>query len=172
MTTFVHPYGEYSIFGTFNDWFQASVASALPSWMPSAVINFDYPSTPLTFPSFSVTHMGTDERPVAQSDYLDPGWQGVRKVHVVDISCWESRDRTPDYEMHLRQMRDMATKLIRQTHSVAIKDLYTGASAATAIGAIMRIERVDAVQSPPDENPNTERAALVAVVSWLERVPR
>jgi len=170
MPVFSHPYGEYSVLGTFNEWFSASVASALPSWMPSAVVNYDYPRTPLTFPSFSVTHMGTDERAIAQSDNLDAGWKGVRKVNIASIGCWESRDRTSDFEMHIRQMTDMVLKLVRNTPSVEIKNLYTGATSATGIGAIMRLEKATQPEPIADPNPNVEGRAVTIVMSWLERV--
>jgi hypothetical protein len=114
--------------------------------------------------------MGTDERAIAQSDNLDAGWKGVRKVNIASIGCWESRDRTSDFEMHIRQMTDMVLKLVRNTPSVEIKNLYTGATSATGIGAIMRLEKATQPEPIADPNPNVEGRAVTIVMSWLERV--
>src|SRR3989304_4657080 len=84
----------FNVAGSFNDFFETQItAKGLPSWMTSAVVNFDMPQQPLTFPSFSVAHLGTETREMAQGRALDDGWRGAEQIGLAGGSCWESYPR-------------------------------------------------------------------------------
>src|SRR3989337_686952 len=95
-----HPGSFYNVAGSFNDFFADQVtANGLPAFMPSSVVNYDYPRQPLTYPSFSVTHLGQETREIAQGRNLDPGWRGAEQIGVAEISCWESYQRASGEQM-------------------------------------------------------------------------
>src|SRR3989304_8434683 len=80
----------FNVAGSFNAFFDKQItAKGLPRGMARAVVNFDMPQQPLTFPSFSVTHLGTETREMAQGRALDDGWRGAGQIGLAEISCWE-----------------------------------------------------------------------------------
>src|SRR3990167_5850424 len=108
-----HPGAIYNVIGSFNNHFVTQLTGAgLPAWMPSAVTNFEYPALPLTYPSFSVTHLSTDPEPIAQGQNLDPGYRGYRRRGLAEISVWESvQTAGATHARNGQQMRNVAPPL-------------------------------------------------------------
>lgn len=171
MTAFVYTYGDYAAIGSFDKWFQDNITTTKPAWMTTCPVNFDYPRTALTFPSFSVTHFESSETRLAESDLVDryngTQYKGVQKTHVLEISCWVTRDMNPNWQRDLRQMGDMVQSLLRQTRAIAINDLY---NTLAATGAIIRIVDIRQAQAAPDlANANVERLRFIVTLHWVER---
>lgn len=167
MPTFTHTYGAYAAIGSFNSWFATNIALSKPSWMTAATVNFDYPRSPLIYPSFSVTHFSGSEQSVAGGGVVDPGFKGIKQIHVCEISCWVTSNDNANWQRDLRQMTDMVTKLLRSTRSISILDLY---ASAAATGAIMRVREVREAEAAQDSaNPNTKRARFIVTMEWIER---
>ena len=167
-----HPGATFNVEGSFNDFFVTQLtAKGLPEWMPSAVVNFDYPQQPLTYPSFSVVHLGgPDAVEVAQGRTLDPGWRGARQMGLAEISCWESQKRSNDAHVrNLRQMRDMAARVFATGAALPILDIYGTTGTPTANGTIIRAGPLRTEVAPPDPNPDVKRVRLIAQYIWLER---
>lgn len=162
-----------NVAGSFNNFFATQVtAKGLPAFMPSAVVNFDYPVQPLTYPSFSVTHLGSVAvREVAQGRQLDGGWKGAEQVGLAEISCWESFGRASGaHTYNLRIMRDMAARVFGTGAAINILDVYGSTSAPTGNGTIVRAGPVREAPAGPDPNPDVQRVRLLVQYTYLERV--
>lgn len=167
MTAFTHTYGQYAAIGSFNTWFATNLAVSKPSWMTSVTVNFDYPRTPLVYPSFSVTHFSGSEMQVAAGGHVDTGYKGVKQIHVCEVSCWVTQNDNANWQRDIRQMTDMVTKLLRGNRSISILDLY---ASGAATGAILRVQEVRETEVAPDAaNPNTKRARFIVTLEWIER---
>ena len=162
----------FNVAGSFNDFFDKQLtAKGLPSWMTSAVVNFDMPQQPLTFPSFSVTHLGTETREMAQGRALDDGWRGAEQIGLAEISCWESYARASGLHVrNLRQMRDMAARVFATGAGINILDIYGTTASPTSNGTLLRAGPARETPVTPDPNPDVARARLVVQYRWLERV--
>jgi len=164
--------GVFNVEGSFNDFFATQLtAKGIPSWMSSAVINYDYPQQPLTFPSFSVTHLGGVPREVAQGRTLDPGWRGAEQNALAEISCWESQQRASgNHNLNIKQMRDMAARVFATGAVIAILDVYGSTANPTGNGTIIRAKPVRDAQAPTgDMNPDIVRRRMLVEYKWLER---
>jgi hypothetical protein len=172
MTAFTHTWGDDSIERSFNKHFLDKIDDALPTWMTSAAaVNFDWPRTPLAFPSFSVVHFGSDEVTHYQGEYVEAQsgtrYKGVKKVKTAEISCWIRRDTDASWKTHLRQMGDMVQKLFRTQRFILILDAY---NSEAATGTIIRISSVQQTETQPDQgNTNVERARYIVTYWWVER---
>lgn len=167
-----HPGAIFNVEGSFNNFFKTYLtAQGIPAWLPSAVVNFDYPNRPLTFPSWSVTHLGASPVEIAEGRILDPGWRGAMQIGVAQIDCWESQQRASgqDY-MHIRQMRDMAARVFATGAAISILDIYGSTANPTANGTIIRASPVSDTLIPTDPNPDIVRRRLTVTYRWLERV--
>lgn len=166
------PGGSFNVEGSFNDFFLTQLtARGLPDWMTSAVVNYDYPQQPLTYPSFSVTHLGgPDPVEVAQGRTLDPGWRGARQIGLAEISCWESYNRASgNHPRNLRIMRDMAARVFATGVAINILDVYGTTGSPTANGTIIRAGPLRTDVAGQDPNPDVRRVRLIAQYTWLER---
>ena len=162
----------YNVEGSFNNFFRRNLTGAgLPTWMSSAVINYDYPRKPLTFPSFSVTHIGATPFAIAEGNVLDAGYRGVRQVGLAEIDAWESITRDPTgYQRNIRQMRDMVARIFATGAAIDILDVYGTTASPTAIGALIRARPAETIEAPPDPNPDIVRIRMLITYNWLERV--
>jgi hypothetical protein len=167
-----HPGAAYNVIGSFNDYFEREItAKGAPAWLPSAVVNYDWPQQPLTFPSWSVTHLGTETREVAQGRHLDPGWRGAEQIGLAEISCWESYQRAPGVAWrNLRTLRDMAARMFATGAAVPILDVYGTTGTPTGNGTILRAGPVREAPLGPDPNPDVLRVRLLVTYNYLERV--
>jgi len=167
-----HPGALYNVVGSFNNYFITQLTGAgLPAWMPSAVTNFEYPALPLTFPSFSVTHLSTDPEPIAQGQNLDPGYRGYRRRGLVEISVWESVQRAGGAHIrNVQQMRDMAARPFATGANVIILDLYAGTANPSGLTARLACGPVRDAPTPQDQNPDILRRRMLVPYEWLERV--
>lgn len=169
-----HVGAAFNVEGSFNGWFADHItANGLPAWMPSAVVNFEYPDKPLTYPSWSVTHLGSQSVEVANGRHLDPGFVGAKRVELVEIDCWVSYQASSGRsDMYISQMRDMAGRVFANGPSIPILDVYgsTGNPAPTANGTIIRTQPMQDAGRVPDPNPDVIRRRMTVQASWLERV--
>lgn len=167
-----HPGSFYNVAGSFDNFFATQLtAKGIPDWMPSAVVNYDFPQKPLTFPSFSVTHLGTEPREVAQGRHLDPGWKGVEQIGLADIRCWESVRRANGAQgRNLRQMRDMVGRIFATGAVTQILDVYGTTAAPTGNGTIVRMGPAREVGVGPDPNTDITAVRMLVEYRWLERV--
>lgn len=167
-----HPGATLNVEGGFNHFFETQLtAKGLPAWMPSAVLNYDFPQQPLTFPSFSVTHLGAEPVQEFQGRNLDPGWKGSEQMGVAEISCWESYARASgSHAYNLRIMRDMAARVFATGVSFAILDVYGTTVNPTGNGTIGRAGPASHAGTPPDPNPDVQRVRLLVQYRWMERV--
>lgn len=166
-----HPGAAFNVEGSFNNFFATQLtAQGLPGWMPSAVVNYDYPNRPLTYPSWSVTHLGALPVEVAQGRHLDEGWRGARQNGLVEVNCWESEQRASGQAyLHIRQMRDMAARVFATGAAIAILDIYGSTANPTGNGTIIRAMPVEDGVMPTDPNPDVIRRRLLVRYNWLER---
>ena len=174
MPAFTHTYGRWAVKGSFNKWFADSIDDqGLPSWMAAAVVNFDYPATPITFPSFSVTWLGRRAEQVSQGEFVESSggtrYKGQRWREVIEVRCWETRDGNPSWEQRLEQMADMVTRLLQGTKSVAVNDLYAGTASPSATGAILRVVGIEETAAPHDPNVGVEQRRFIVTATWVER---
>lgn len=166
--------GAYNVEGSFNDYFNTQISGAgLPSFMPSAVVNFDYPNQPLTFPSFSVTHLGAFPGEGTEGRNLDAGFKGQQMIGLAQIGLWDSYQRSSGNQVaNLRIMRDMAARLYLTGANIPILDVYGSTSAPTSNGTLIRasaVETVKAINQDP-ENPDVWSMYLQVQYSWYERI--
>lgn len=161
----------YNVAGSFDQFFRVQLTAAgLPDWLPSAVVNYDFPQKALTFPSWSVTHLGTVPREIAQGRNLDPGWKGVEQIGLADIRCWESVRRAQGAQgRNLRQMRDMASRIFATGAAIPVLDVYGSTANPTGNGTIIRISPLREVGLGPDPNPDITSVRLMAEYRYLER---
>lgn len=173
MPTFTgYPGSQLNVEGSFNNFFETQLtAKGLPTFMASAVVNYDYPVKPLTFPSFSVVHLGAEQGQTFQGHAVDGGWRGDEKVGLAQIDCWESYNRASGNHIYnIRVMRDMAARVFATGAAINILDVYGSPNAPTANGTIMRCDSVTHQPAPPDPNPDIVRARLLVTYKWIERV--
>ena len=167
-----YPGAGYNVAATFNQFFRVQLTAAgLPAWLSSAVVNYDFPQQPLTFPSFSVTHLGSDPREVAQGRHLDPGWKGVEQIGLADVRCWESvRGASGAHGRNLAQMRDMIARVFATGAATPILDVYGTTANPTGNGTIVRMGPAREVGQGPDPNADITSRRFIVQYSWLERV--
>lgn len=166
-----HPGAQYNVAGSFNDFFARQLTAAgLPDWMPTAVVNYDYPQKPLTFPSFSVTHLPSTPREMAQGRHLDPGWKGAEQIGLADIRAWESLRRASGaHGRNLAVMRDMVARVFATGAATPILDVYGSLAAPTGNGTIIRMSPVREVGQGPDPNPDITSRRFLVEYRYLER---
>ncbi len=167
-----HLGAEYNAVGAFNHFFETQLtARGMPDFMPSAVVNYDYPESPLVFPSFSVTHLGSEPNEVAEGRHLDPGFKGVERIGLADIRCWESVARAGgQHGRNLRIMRDMAARVFATGAAFQLLDVYGSTAAPTGNGTIVRAGPARAGAQAREPNPDVTGARLLVEYRWLERV--
>ena len=173
MPTFTgYPGSEYNVIGSFNDFFETQLtAKGTPAFMASAVINYDFPVKPLTFPSFSVTHLGAEQSQTFQGRGVDNGWRGDEKVGIAEIDCWESYNRASgNHIRNIRVMRDMVSRVFATGAAFQILDVYGSTASPTGNGTLIRCETVTNQSVTPDPNPDIIRSRLLVNYRWLERV--
>lgn len=166
------PGAEYNAIGSFNNFFEAQLtAKGLPAWLGSAQVMWDFPQEPLPLPSWSVVHLGSEPVEVAQGRNLDPGWKGVQRVGLAEISCWLGFFSAQGSAWaYLRQMRDMAARVFATGASFPILDVYGTTVNPTGNGTIVRA--APARETPVGQDPNADvmRSRLLVEYRWLERV--
>lgn len=165
------PGAAYNVEGSFNDFFATQLtAKGIPSWLPSAVVGYDWPDKPVTYPMWSVTHLGSIPQEIAQGRTLDPGWRGARRVGLAEIDCWCSFQwGSASADAQIAQMRDMASRVFATGASFPIKDLYGTLNNPTGNGTIVRAKPVEDAGRIVDPNPDIVRRKLTVQYSWLER---
>lgn len=174
--SFTHPYGVYNAQASFSKWFEDNIGLSLPSWMSTAAIYFDFPDLPPTYPCFSLTYSQHRDFPIAGGDIVDAAggtqYHGRKVIMLVDVTCWVTRDRNPNWKRDIVQMRDMVFKLLRSTGSISMKDYLANSDSPTATGTILRIENIQSVefvQFREEVNPNIERVIERVTLWWIER---
>ena len=164
--------GVLNVEGSFNDFFITQLtAKGVPSFLSTApTINLDYPVIPLTYPSFSITQLGSQPIEVAQGRNLDPGWKGAQQVGLAQIDCWESYQRASGNHIYnIRVMRDMAARVFATGAAIPILDVYGTTGTPTANGTLIRAMPAESFPVGPDPNPDVIRARLTVQYNWLER---
>lgn len=167
-----HLGAQYNVEGAFNNFFQTQLTAAgVPSFMPSAVVNYEHPNQPLTYPSFSVTHMSTINQEVAEGRHLDGGFKGARKIGLADVSCWvDYQQSSGQGNRNLRQMGDMISRVFATGAAFQILDVYGTTANPTGNGTLVRCEPAEESDVAPDLNPAIIRKRFVIQYNWLERV--
>ena len=167
-----HPGAFYNVAGSFNNYVSIQITGAgLPAFMPSAVVNFEYPTLPLTFPSFSVTHLSTDGESISEGQNLDGGYRGYRRRGLAEISVWESVQRSSGAQIrNVQQMRDMVTRIFATGAAFAILDLYAGTASPAGTTAVVRCGPSRDAPGVQDQNPDITRRRVLVSYEWLERV--
>jgi hypothetical protein len=140
--------------GSFNDHFAKQITGAgLPAFMPSAVVNYQYPYQSLTYPSFSVSHLGAV--PVVYHRDLGDGTRAAHMVGQAQVDCWESYNRASGQAAY---------------NLLPMLNVYGSTATPTANGTLVRAEPAEYSHSPPDQNPDVMRSTLIVRYSWEERV--
>jgi hypothetical protein len=167
-----HPGAAFNVEGSFNDYFARFItAQGLPAFMPSAVVNYEYPDKPLTYPSFSVTHLGSQPQEIAQGRHLDNGWVGARRMGLVEIDVWASDQAASGQgDLQVSQMRDMVARVFANGPSIPITDVYGSTAAPTSNGTIIRTSPVQDGARVPDPNKDVFRRRMIVPIHWEERV--
>lgn len=157
--------------GSFNDFFMTQLtAKGIPAWLPSAVVTPDWPDKVITYPMWSVIHLGSEMQEIAQGRSLDPGWRGARRVGLAEIDCWASdMNASGSGNLYVRTMRDMAARVFATGASFAILDVYGTMTNPTGNGTIVRASPVNDAGRMPDANPDIHRRKLTVQYNWLER---
>lgn len=183
--TFSHTYGAYNAEASINYFLNVNLSANLPSWWSTwytgtyltgtgtlRSLNFDYPEQPLTFPSFAVTHLGSEPIPGqrAESDHADGTFTGIRMMGMCEVDCWEQSKGNFNWMRNLRQMRDMVFRLIetQPARAISMYDFTTPAS-PSALQAVVRIDKIQEATTPPDPNPAVKRKRILLTYSWTER---
>src|SRR3990167_1430637 len=167
-----YPGATLNVVGGFNEYFRTQLtAQGLPAWLPSAVINWDFPVAPLTFPSWSVTHLEPLPREVAQGRNLDPGFRGAEQIGLADIRAWVSvAQASCQAPLYLRVMRDRAARVFATGATVPILDVYGTTGTPTANGTIARARPARGGALGPGPHPGIRAARMIVEYRWLERV--
>lgn len=180
MSTFSHNYGAYSVEGSLNYFLKQNLLTNAPAWMNvrtgqagQNTLNFDYPEQPLVFPSFAVTHIGSDEMVAGtyQGDRADGANKGTSRFGMVEIDCWETSKDNFAWMQHLRQMRDMVYLLFQQHRAIPLYNL-TVPTAPVALNAIVRVKPPNGIRelaTGNDPNPATKRKRIMVTYWWTER---
>lgn len=172
---FSHQFGENNVAGSINSFLKNNLGTNVPSFMtwsygatPPRTLNFDYPDIPLTFPSFSVTHLSSVERDTFQGDRADGSNRGIWREGQFEVDCWVSSDNNPSWPSHLRTMRDMVFKLFEQNRSIALSDYATPPS-PVALKALARIVRMEEQHIEEDPSPQVKRIRILIIYEFMER---
>jgi len=175
--SFSHVYGEYNVEATLNEWFIDNITAAgVPAWMPSARVIFDWgKENPVisgySGHAFSVTHIGHDPVMTFQGRNTVGGSAGQRMEGEMIVNCWVSRGQAgASHPARLRQMGDMVRTLFTSGREVEIKNWYTGASAPSGIGALVRVGEAARQAVAIDPNPDIVRQRYSVMYQWIERV--
>lgn len=158
--------------GSFNDFFQKQVtAKGLPAFMTSAVVNFDYPRQPLTYPSFSVVHLGAVRGQTFEGHIVDDGWRGAEMIGLAQIDVWESYNRASGNDKYnIRVMADMASRVFATGASIPILDVHaTTANPNQISGTIIRASQAENNGLITDPNPDITRMSLMVQYRWIAR---
>ena len=174
------PGAAFNVEGSFNNFFQTQLtAKGTPDFMtasqaapfPTALVNFEYPQQPLTYPTFSVTHLGNEPLQEVQGRNLDNGFRGAQRIGLAQIDCWESYSRASgNHMMNLQQMRDMAARVFATGAAIPVLDIYGTTASPTANGQIIRALPVREMSVGQDPNPDVLRKRLLVSFTWWERV--
>ena len=173
---FTHLYGAYDVEGSINYFLKNNLLTNVPDFLvaqvgsvPPRTINFDYPEHPLVFPSFGITHLGSEPLPgMSQGDRAGTTWKGVRRFGVCEVNCWVTSKDNANWMMHLRVMRDMVFKLFQQNRAIALYDLTTP-TAPSALSAVTRVLEMREVATEMDPNPSVKRKRILITHHWTER---
>lgn len=177
MPTFSHLYGAYDVEGSINYLVKQNLLTNVPTWLtpqtgsvPPRTINFDYPEQPLNFPSFGITHLGSEPLPagVFQGDKADGAYRGTRRFGVCEVNCWVTSKGNANWMRDLRVMRDMVFLLFQQHRAIALYDLTTP-SAPSALNAVTRVMELREVATEQDPNPALKRKRILMTHQWVER---
>ena len=170
---FSWPRSTYNARASFNRWFRVNYSAA--GW-PAAYtaggipVNFEYPDVPLTFPSFSVTHLGEIDGQRFQGDRMNGG-TGSYRYAITEVSCWASGDASGAWSRDLWQMHDMAAYLFQSARSIPLLNVYATTATAnlTAIG-VLRLgpdSVYEDVEAPMEPSRNVHRLRMLA--HWFYR---
>jgi len=158
--------------GSLNDYFTRQLTGAgVPSFLggQSAVVNVQYPYQPLTFPSFSVSHLGAV--PTVYHRDLGDGTRAAHQVGQAQIDCWASWNKSSGQAHYqLLQMRDMAARCFATGAAIPMLNVNAGTAYPVSNGTLVRAEPAEYSHSPPDPNPDVMRVTLLVRYSWEERV--
>ena len=161
--------GNFDVQGSINKFIVENLLTNKPDWTNDLPINFDYPNQPLVFPSFSVTHLPSNEVQRYGGDGVGGGNKGVLETAIADISCWVDSTNAQDYQMKLRQMVDMVKKLFRQNVDIPILGLYSSVTAPSQTGYIVKVRSIRETPSSPDPNPAIKRVRILVSYNWVQR---
>lgn len=165
------PGGTLNVEGSFNQFFAANItARGLPDFMPSAVVNYDYPRQPLTYPSFSVTHFAAMPVQRFEGHQLDPGFKGAEFEGIAQIDCWESYQRASGNDKYnIRIMADMAQRVYATGAAIQILNIYAATANPSANGTVIRMNQAESMGLVPDPNPDITHWSLRVPYRWMAR---
>lgn len=177
---FSHLWGSYDVEGSINYFLKNNLLTNSPSFLtpqvgatPPRTINYDFPEQPLNFPSFAITHIGSEEMPgmTFQGDRADGTFKGIARFGMSEINCWVTSKDNANWMRDLRVMRDMVFLLVQKNRYVPLYDLSTPSS-PVALNAIVRwmpgrgIREMVVGQDP---NPALKRKRILLTYFWTER---
>lgn len=180
MATFAHTGGAYHVEASVNYFFKNNLLTDLPVFLtaqtgsvPPRTINFDYPEQPLVFPSFAITHLGSEAVPghTFQGDRADGSHTGVPRFGLCEIDCWVTSKDNANWMMHLRVLRDMVFRLFQRTRAIPLYD-FTVPTAPATQSAVVRVDAsrgLREVATEPDPNPAVKRKRILLTYHWIER---
>lgn len=113
----------YNVEATLNAWMQTALqAFSLPAWLATLpTIIPDMPQTNAVMPCFSLCHIPIGTDALWEGNLAGTG-KGIWARGILDVSCWVSRSKSPDWLAQLRTMRDMALSVGTASPVVVISD--------------------------------------------------
>lgn len=178
---FTHNYGYFTVVGSISYFLKNNLLTNTPTWLTPVTgqagqntLNFDFPEQPLVFPSFALTHLGSEEMVgmTFQGDRADGTNKGIQRWGMSEINCWVQSKDNSNWAMHLRIMRDMVFKLFSQNRAIQLYDLSNVPTVGAALGSVVRLmpgRGVREMQVAPDPNPAVKRSRILLTYFWTER---
>ena len=162
----------YNVEATLNNHFRTQLAAVTrPSWLATMpAITSSNPEAAANLPAFSLYHLPVGVYDKWQGRAVGEDKQGAEAVAIMEINAWVSR-RDADWQAKLRTMRDMVeTVYINASNaSVIIKDYAANRASPSDTSYLIRLDKMAAVQTAPDPNPDIERVRVLITYSWIYR---
>jgi hypothetical protein len=174
---FNHPYGEYNVESTVNEWFRINLtANGTPYWMPSARVLYNYPETNIisgySGHAFTVAHLGAVGLEGYQGRTVSGNQKSVPMEGILQVDCWMSKSAASNYHNQwLMQCSDMVGLLFASARETRITDVYASTGGPNELTALVRFhspERVE-VPNPDPENPDLIRRSHLLRYQWEQR---
>lgn len=160
----------YNVETSINAYMRAQLATVTrPAWLTTmpGIVSLPIESA-ASLPGFSFHHLPVGMYDRWQGRAVDGGYKGQKAVQIFEVDCWVSRSNR-DWQAQLRTMKDMALTVLNSAAEVVIRNYAADQSSPAATSYLVRWSDVSMPQTAPDDNPDIERARILATYSWVYR---